>query len=81
MTGVTRWVKLQMSDTPAIRVVLGSIVAAVLGLCLSLFVRPRRIWARVHTNADETRLVEIGGLDRADARAGLDTGWPSLSRR
>ena len=28
-------------------VVLGSIAAAVLGLCLSLFVRPRRVWVRV----------------------------------
>ena len=81
MTGVTRWVKLQMSDTPAIRLVLGSIVAAVLGLCLSLFVRPRRVWARVQTNADGTRLVQIGGLDRADARAGLDTDVTDLATR
>ena len=79
MTGVTRWVNLQMSDTPAIRVVLGSIVAAVLGVCLSLFIRPRRVWARVQTSADGTRVVEIGGLDRADARAGLDTDVADLA--
>ncbi|GAA3718760.1 cytochrome c biogenesis protein ResB [Microlunatus aurantiacus] len=79
MTGVTRWVKLQMSDTPAIRAVLGAIVAAVIGLCLSLFVRPRRVWARVQTKADGSRLIEIGGLDRADARAGLDTDVADLA--
>ena len=79
--GWARWVKLQMSDTPAIRLVLGSIVAAVLGLCLSLFVRPRRVWARVQTNADGSRLVQIGGLDRADARAGLDTDVTDLATR
>ena len=49
MTGVSRWVKLQMSATPGIGIVLGSIGAAVLGLCLSLFVRPRRVWVRVRT--------------------------------
>lgn len=79
MTGVTRWVKLQMSDTPAIRVVLGAISVAVLGLCLSLFIRPRRVWARVRTNADGSRLLEVGGLDRADARAGLDTDVADLA--
>ena len=31
MTGVARWVKLQLSDTPGIGIVLGSIAAAVLG--------------------------------------------------
>lgn len=71
LTGVTRWVKLQLSDTPGIAVVLGSIGAAVLGLCLSLFVRPRRVWVRVRTSAGGSRLIEVGGLDRADARAGL----------
>ncbi|MDN5761233.1 MAG: cytochrome c biogenesis protein ResB [Microlunatus sp.] len=71
MTGATRWVKLQISDTPGIAVVLGSIGAAVLGLCLSLFVRPRRVWVRIREEAGGSRLVEVGGLDRADARAGL----------
>lgn len=71
MTGVTRWVKLQMGATPGIAVVLGSIAAAVLGLCLSLFVRPRRVWVRVKEAGEGSRLIEVGGLDRADARAGL----------
>jgi cytochrome c biogenesis protein len=71
MTGVARWVKLQLSDTPGVGIVLGSIAAAVLGLCLSLFVRPRRVWVRVRGAESGPRLIEVGGLDRADARAGL----------
>ncbi len=42
-----------------------------IGLCLSLFVRPRRVWVRVREATDGNSLVEVGGLDRADARAGL----------
>ena len=69
--GWTRWVKLQISDTPGVELALGGVLAAVGGLCLSLFVRPRRIWVRVREGADGTRLTEVAGLDRADARAGL----------
>jgi cytochrome c biogenesis protein len=81
LTGVTRWVKLQMSATPGIALVLGSIGAAVLGLCLSLFVRPRRVWVRVRTVDQGPRLIEVGGLDRADARAGLTEDVEDLTRR
>lgn len=79
MVGVTRWVKLQMSATPGIAVVLGSIGAAVLGLCLSLFVRPRRVWVRVREGEGGSRLIEVGGLDRADARAGLSEDVTELA--
>lgn len=79
MTGVTRWVKLQMSATPGIALVLGSIGAAVLGLCLSLFVRPRRVWVRVRDGEAGSRLIEVGGLDRADARAGLSEDVAELA--
>ena len=74
LTGWTRWVKLQVGDSPGAPVALISIAFAVLGLCLSLFVRPRRVWVRL---ADRTigeqrsTVVEVGGLDRADARGGL----------
>ncbi|HEY5785444.1 MAG TPA: cytochrome c biogenesis protein ResB [Microlunatus sp.] len=81
MTGVARWVKLQLSDTPGVGIVLGSIAAAVLGLCLSLFVRPRRVWVRVRTAEGGPRLIEIGGLDRADARAGLSEDVAELADR
>ncbi|HEY5980604.1 MAG TPA: cytochrome c biogenesis protein ResB [Microlunatus sp.] len=81
MTGVARWVKLQLSDTPGVGIVLGSIAAAVLGLCLSLFVRPRRVWVRVRGGDGGPRLIEVGGLDRADARAGLSEDVAELADR
>ena len=54
----------------ACRISLGAIGAAVLGLCLSLFVRPRRVWIKIADRKGPS-VVEVGGLDRADARAGL----------
>jgi cytochrome c biogenesis protein len=38
---------------------------------LSLFIRPRRVWIRVREREAGRSVVEVGGLDRADARAGL----------
>ncbi len=70
--GWQRWAKLQVSSTPGLPLTVGSVAAAILGLMLSLFVRPRRIWARADTDEDGRTRVEIGGLDRADARTGLD---------
>ena len=84
--GWSRWVKLQVGDSPGAPVALAAIAFAVAGLCLSLFVRPRRVWVRVAggtTSApddgpdgddaadDGPRVIEVGGLDRADARGGL----------
>jgi len=69
--GWTRWVKIQVGDTPGVPVILAAIGCAVLGLCLSLFVRPRRIWVRVRTAESGPSVVEVGGLDRADSRTGL----------
>ena len=82
MDGWTRWVKLQVGDAPGAPVALISIGFAVLGLCLSLFVRPRRVWVRVTGRTMDDgdapdpdgagpTVVEVGGLDRADARGGL----------
>jgi cytochrome c biogenesis protein len=71
MDGYVRWVKLQVGDTPGVPIALGAIGLAVLGLCLSLFVRPRRVWVRVSGDGTGPGLLEVGGLDRADARAGL----------
>ena len=64
--GYQRWVRLQVSHQPGMGFTLASVIVAVLGLCLSLFVRPRRLWVRV----DDDRL-DVAGLDRADARTGL----------
>jgi cytochrome c biogenesis protein len=77
LDGWSRWVKLQVGDSPGAPVALGSIAFAVLGLCLSLFVRPRRVWVRVGGGSAEgaatltPTVIEVGGLDRADARGGL----------
>jgi cytochrome c biogenesis protein len=68
--GWTRWVKLQVSSTPGLPLVIGAIAAAIAGLWLSLFVRPRRVWVRLVAVGDGARL-DIGGLDRAGARTGL----------
>ncbi|MFZ5846756.1 MAG: cytochrome c biogenesis protein ResB [Actinomycetota bacterium] len=68
--GVERWVKLQISDKPAKGVALGGVLAAILGLLGSLFIRPRRAWVRVRSEEGRT-VVELAGLDRS---AGGDLG-------
>ena len=65
--GWKRWVSLQVSSTPGLWLVFGSVLAAVAGLCLSLFVRPRRVWVKVSGD-----VVEVAGLDRTEGRGGLD---------
>ena len=71
LDGWVRWVKLQIGATPGVPISLIALGFAVTGLCLSLFVRPRRVWIRVRGGEAGHRVVEVGGLDRADARAGL----------
>ena len=79
LDGWTRWVKLQVSDTPGVTISLVALAFAVAGLCLSLFVRPRRVWVRVRAGDDGHSLVEVGGLDRADARVGLSEDVAELA--
>ena len=67
LDGWERWVKLQVGDTPGVTISLVALGLAVTGLCLSLFVRPRRVWVRVRSGGDGHSLVEVGGLDRAMA--------------
>src|SRR5215212_484090 len=71
LDGWVRWVKLQIGDTPGVPISLVALGFAVAGLCLSLFVRPRRVWIRVRDGEADHKVLELGGLDRADARAGL----------
>jgi cytochrome c biogenesis protein len=78
-TGWSRWVKLQIGDSPGAPISLAAIGFAVLGLCLSLFIRPRRVWVRVVRGTDSGRLLEVAGLDRADARVGLDDDVQALA--
>ncbi len=62
--GVSRFVKLQVSQTPGQKIALAGVVLALLGLLGSLFIRPRRIWVRVRREGGRT-LVEVAGLDRS----------------
>ncbi|WP_235998090.1 cytochrome c biogenesis protein ResB [Aestuariimicrobium ganziense] len=76
-----RWTKLQFSRAPGLPWAFGSLAAAVLGLCLSLFVRPRRLFIKVRTDEASGRLgVDVGGLDRADARTGLSDDVAALAQ-
>ena len=65
-----RWVKIQVGYEPGLWLAALSIVIAVLGMCLSLYVRPRRMWVRV-TESDGHTLVTVGGLDRSEVAEGL----------
>jgi cytochrome c biogenesis protein len=62
--GITRWNKLQISQTPFKHVALGGVVLALLGLLGSLFIRSRRVWVRARETAEGT-LVEVAVLDRS----------------
>ena len=78
---VDRWVKLQVSDTPAKGVALGGVLIGILGLMGSLFIRPRRAWVRVGAAAGTRRtVVELAGLDRSSG-GDLDTEIDELERR
>lgn len=69
-----RFVKLQISRSPADWLALLGVCLALLGLMASLFIRPRRIWART-IERDGRTLTEIAGLDRSsggDLGADLD---------
>lgn len=65
--GWSRWVKLQVSSTPGNLLTLVSLMVAVAGLCVSLFVRPRRLFVRFTDG-----VAAVGGLDRTDAATGLE---------
>lgn len=71
--GVRDWVYLQVSHDPGQLGVLVSAVAMMLGLGLSLGVRRRRLWVRLHpveaADGRQRTMVELGGLARTD-RAG-----------
>ena len=68
--GVERWNKLQISRTPGMHVTLAGVVLALVGLLLSLFIRPRRVWVRARRDEaddDGPTTVEVAGLDRSTA--------------
>ena len=73
--GLQRWNKIQISRTPGKLIALTGVVAALLGLLGSLYVRPRRLWVRARRRDDGTTLVEVARLDRSsggDPETGRD---------
>lgn len=76
--GVRRWTKLQISTTPGSWLVLTSVLSAILGICFSLLVRPRRLFVRA-VETDSGTQVEVAGLDRVEGRPGLDRAVESLA--
>ena len=70
--GLERWNRIQISRTPGKGLALGGVIAALLGLCASLYVRPRRVWVRARpaggddgSGAGQGTLVEIAVLHRS----------------
>ena len=68
-TGLRKFARFQISDTPGQIVPLAGVVAGLLGLMLSLYIRPRRTWLRVRRldgDAEEgsRTVVEVAALDR-----------------
>ncbi|GAA3655637.1 cytochrome c biogenesis protein ResB [Nocardioides ginsengisoli] len=74
--GVQPWIRVQISQTPGKEIALIGVILALIGLCASLFIRPRRVWVRAvpadavpgaegtMNGTGETR-VEIAVLDRS----------------
>ncbi len=65
---VDPWIRVQISQTPGKGVALIGMIMALIGLCASLFIRPRRVWVRAvpgtMTDDGATR-VEVAVLDRS----------------
>ena len=77
--GLRRWTKLQVSSTPGLPIVWSGVALAVLGLMLSMFSKPRRVFARVSDADGAAVQVAVGGLDRVDARSGLSDDVAGLA--
>lgn len=68
--GVKPWVRVEVAKKPGTWLALSGAIMALLGLCGSLYVRPRRLWVRAVRGAAGETLVEVAGLDRS-ARSDL----------
>ena len=77
--GLDRWASFTISRDPGKALALAAAIAAIVGLCLSLFVRRRRIWVRVDPVPADTPpgsdgngslglfRVHVAGLTRSDS--------------
>ena len=72
LEGWQRWVKLQVSHSPAKNPTLVAISLGLVGLMGSLFIRRRRVWVRVTPDEAGGSRVEVGGLDRTTVAGALD---------
>ncbi len=82
---VDQWVKLQVSDSPGKGWALGGVVAGMIGMMGSLFIRPRRAWVRVGPDPERPQdprrtVVELAGLDRSSG-GDLDVEVDELEHR
>jgi cytochrome c biogenesis protein len=79
--GAKEFVNLQVSHDPAQMWVLVSAIAMLAGLVVSLIIRRRRIWVRIHPPMPGGAVtVEVGGLARTD-HAGWGPEFSTLCRR
>ena len=66
-TGFERWASFQIAHDPGKELALLAAVVAILGLTLSLFIRRRRIWVKVLTDAAGGTLVQVAGLAKTES--------------
>jgi cytochrome c biogenesis protein len=74
LVGVKQFARLQISSAPLVQLPLVAIAVGVLGLILSLSIKPRRTWIRARRDGSRT-VVEVAVLDRvprSDLPADLD---------
>ena len=85
----TEWATFQVTQDPGKMLALLASAGMVLGLCLSLFVRRRRVWVRVGPDpavpaggavAGRRTVVELGGLGRTGSEA-FATEFAALTER
>ncbi|GAB2971357.1 cytochrome c biogenesis protein ResB [Nocardioides montaniterrae] len=72
--GVKKWVRVQISQSPGKEICLLGMILALIGLCCSLFIRPRRVWVRarrVSVPADETDDQRTGTMERTIVEVAL----------
>ena len=63
LVGVKQFARLQISSSPLVQLPLIAIAVGVLGLILSLSIKPRRTWIRARPRGSRT-VVEVAVLDR-----------------